>query len=145
LEGDFYKNGLKFECVQCSNCCRIDPGYVFLSYNDLHRLKEKFNLTEDEFIKKYCRIVNMGEQKRISLIEKSNYDCIFWNNGGCEIYELRPLQCKSYPFWKPFLVNKKAWHSEAESCPGMNKGAKVDKKTIDNWLKLREDEEYILL
>ena len=87
----------------------------------------------------------MGDQKRLSLIEKTNYDCIFWNNGGCEIYEARPLQCRSYPFWKPFLINKQSWDGEALSCPGMNNGKTVDKKTIDNWLKIREEEEYILL
>jgi len=144
LEEDFYKDGLKFKCTQCSNCCRFDPGYVFLSYKDLERLKKHFNLSENEFIKKYCRIVNMGDQKRLSLIEKSNYDCIFWENGVCKIYEARPLQCRSYPFWKPFLTDKKAWDNEAESCPGMNTGKTVHKKTIDKWIQQREEEEYIL-
>lgn len=141
----FYENGLKFECTQCSKCCRFDPGYVFLSYNDLDRLIKLFKMSEDSFIKQYCREVDMGENKRLSLIEKPNYDCIFWSNGGCEIYEFRPLQCRSYPFWKPFLLNQEAWELEAESCPGINKGNIVSKKNIEKWLSLRDNEQYLLL
>ena len=141
----FYENGLNFECTQCSKCCRFDPGYVFLSYDDLDRLISYLNLSETEFIEKYCRKVNMGDSNRLSLIEKSNFDCIFWKNGGCEIYEARPLQCRSYPFWKPFLVDKKSWDSESLSCPGMNQGRLVSKETIEKWLLSREKEKYILL
>ena len=141
----FYESGLKFECTQCSKCCRYDPGYVFLSYNDLANLVKYFKISENQFIEKYCRTVDMGEHKRLSLIEKPNYDCIFWNNGGCEIYENRPLQCRSYPFWKPFLLNKEAWELESESCPGMNHGNIVSKEKIEEWLKVRDREQYILL
>ncbi len=141
----FYENGLHFECTQCSNCCRLDPGYVFLSYNDLDRLLEHFDISKDQFIKKYCRIVDMGEHKRLSLIEKTNYDCIFWKNGGCEIYSARPLQCRSYPFWKPFLTDKKSWDIEAQSCTGMNHGVIIDKAEIEEWLRLRNLEKYISL
>ena len=31
----FYDDGLQFECARCSYCCRHEPGYVFLSDNDL--------------------------------------------------------------------------------------------------------------
>ena len=141
----FYKNGLKFECKQCSKCCRLDPGFVFLSYNDLDRLKNYFNISEDKFIEKYCRIVDMGEHKRLSLVEKTNCDCIFWSNGRCEIYDARPLQCRSYPFWKPFLTDIKSWNTEADSCPGMNHGIIRDRNEIDEWLRSRDTEQYISL
>ena len=141
----FYENGLNFECTQCSKCCRFDPGYVFLSYNDLDRLIKFFKTSETEFIDKYCRKVDMGDKNRLSLLEKENFDCIFWSNGGCEIYEARPLQCRSYPFWKPFLINKKAWDAESESCPGMNQGVLVNKEKIEDWIQQRDNEKYILL
>ncbi len=141
----FYKDGLKFECTQCSKCCRFDPGYVFLSYNDLDRLLIHFELSRNIFIEKYCRVVDIGDQKRLSLIEKANYDCIFWKDGGCTIYEARPLQCRSYPFWKPFLTDREAWDAEAESCPGMNNGLPVEREAVEKWLSLRDAEDYILL
>ena len=141
----FYENGLHFECTQCSKCCRHEPGYVFLSYNDLDRLLDFFSISKDIFVEKYCRIVDMGGHKRLSLIEKTNYDCIFWSNGVCEIYNARPLQCRSYPFWKPFLADRESWNAEAESCPGMNHGSIRDKAEIKEWLRQRDLEEYISL
>ncbi len=139
----FYKDGLMFECTQCSACCRFDPGYVFLSASDLKRFSDSFKMEKRDFVDKYCRIVDMGGYKRLSLKEKENYDCIFWN-GGCTVYELRPLQCRSYPFWRPFLESREAWDREAVNCPGMNKGKKHSLKVIENWLKRRDNETYRL-
>ena len=144
MSDSFYKDGLSFECTQCSACCRFDPGFVFLSLNDVIRLSEYKKLSKDLFIQKFCRIVSMGENKRLSLKEEKNFDCIFWSNGGCEVYEARPLQCRSYPFGRPFLVSSEAWNREAENCPGMNKGEIHSKKVIDEWLKKRDNELYLL-
>jgi uncharacterized protein len=145
LDKHFYENGLKFECTQCSKCCRFEPGFVFLSFNDLDRLTKYFNISRTDFTNQYCRKIDMGDSTRLSLIEKSNFDCIFWSNGGCSIYEARPLQCRSYPFWKPFLINQEAWENESKSCPGINYGPVIKKEKIEKWLELRENEEYILL
>ena len=123
MEEPFYKDGLHFECQRCSGCCRFDSGYVFLSHQDLDRLASNLSLTPDEFLEKYCVKVDMGGYFRISLIEKPNYDCIFWRDGGCAVYEARPLQCRSYPFWEHQLESKEAWENVAKSCPGINKGA----------------------
>ena len=52
------------------------------------------------------------------------YDCIFWNN-GCIIYEARPLQCRTFPFW-PFLVeSKELWKNEKYRCGGIDKASNM--------------------
>ncbi len=140
----FYSDGLKFECTRCSACCRFDPGFVFLSRNDLDRLLSFMSMKKDSFIRKYCRIVDMGNTRRLSLVEKENYDCIFWSENGCAVYEARPLQCRSYPFWRPFLESKEAWDAEAENCPGMNRGTVHSAKVIEKWLEKRDNETYRL-
>ncbi|RKX91346.1 MAG: YkgJ family cysteine cluster protein [Spirochaetes bacterium] len=140
----FYKEGLKFECVRCSACCRFDPGYVFLSASDMDRLASFFKIDKKAIVEKYCRIVNMGGSRRLSFKEKKNFDCIFWKEGGCTIYEARPLQCRSYPFWQPFLTSEEAWNKEAENCPGMKRGKKHSLKVIENWLEKRDNEMYKL-
>jgi Fe-S-cluster containining protein len=55
------------------------------------------NLEAELFVKKYCRWVDQGGDPILSLVEKSNFDCIFWDQ-GCTIYQARPDQCRSYPF-----------------------------------------------
>jgi len=92
MEDVFYKDGLHFECRRCSNCCRYEPGFVFLSYHDLKRLEYATSLSRAECVSRYCRGIYIHGTYRLSLIEKDNYDCIFWSEEGCLVYEHRPLQ-----------------------------------------------------
>ena len=145
MEEPFYKDGLHFECQRCSGCCRFDSGYVFLSHQDLDRLSAKLSMTRDEFLEKYCVKVDIGGTFRISLIEEENFDCIFWRDGGCAVYDARPLQCRSYPFWAPYLESKEDWDCLASSCPGVNKGALHSREEIEEWLARRKMEKLITI
>jgi Fe-S-cluster containining protein len=40
----------------------------------------------------------------------------------CGIYEVRPQQCRTWPFWPELLRDKASWDRASERCPGMNKG-----------------------
>ena len=122
----FYKNGLTFSCQRCSFCCGHSPGYVYLSRSDLDRLCKGTGLSIKDFVKKYCRQVQYYEGKTvISLLEKPNYDCIFWDK-GCTLYEHRPSQCRTYPFCAWIVKDKASWDEIAQECPGMNvEGGKV--------------------
>jgi len=144
VKKSFYTDGLKFSCKRCSNCCRLSPGYVFISYNDLKNLAIATSLKEKEFINQYCRVVNIGAFERVSLIEKKNYDCIFWENGkGCIVYEHRPLQCRSFPFWNSNMDSYETWNTLSEYCPGINTGELIPKLKIDYWLEQKLLEKFI--
>jgi uncharacterized protein len=139
----FYASGLRFECTRCNRCCRHTPGYVFLSRVDLERLARAKNVEVGEFLATWCRTVDLGVAKRISLREKSNYDCIFWENGGCSVYEARPLQCRAFPFWGASVSSREEWDRQAEQCPGMNRGPLHPREEIDDWLARRESEKLL--
>ena len=143
--GCFYDKGLKFSCQGCSYCCSSEPGYVFLSQDDLTRMSEGLGLSEDEFIRIYCRKVDMGAFEMISLLEKDNYDCIFLTENGCKAYPFRPLQCSTYPFWAHILESREDWENEAKSCPGINKGQLHSKKEIEACLDSRRRAEPIVI
>lgn len=121
-EDSFYKEGLNFSCKMCSYCCRAEPGYVYLSLNDFENLIKKLNIDEKMFIEKYCRWVPYYDGREVlCLKEMKNYDCIFWQN-GCSVYDSRPVQCSTYPFWDFLLKDRKSWDEGANDCPGINKG-----------------------
>jgi hypothetical protein len=136
-ENIFYNDGLRFQCQKCSNCCRKAPGYVFLNRKDLRNISIAIKKQQIYIIKEYCRIVDISGFKRLSLREKSNFDCIFWENDGCKIYKKRPLQCKSYPFWAHNLESIQTWNNLKHECPGIDKGKKLSKKVIDHWINYR--------
>ena len=141
----FYSKGLRFECTRCSKCCRFTPGFVFLSKKDLDRIARTLKTSPSEVRKHFCRVVKIGEIRKLSLVEKTNLDCIFWENGKCSIYEGRPLQCRSYPFWSSNLFSQRAWDNAALSCPGIGQGTVHNQSTIEGWLKLRETENLITM
>jgi len=146
----FYCNGLYFSCIRCSSCCRHESGYVYLSKNDVSRLISHLKIESKAFIKSFCRwIPSMNEIEQLSLKEKRNLDCIFWAgssenfDGGCSVYEARPLQCRSFPFWQSVLYDKNSWKATARECPGMDKGFLHTKDSIEKWLDMRQKEPII--
>ncbi len=137
----FYESGLRFSCARCSACCRHDPGFVFLSLREAQNLAKRLSMDYSEFLAAYCRWIPMSEQtEMLSLRERSNYDCIFWSEKGCTVYEDRPVQCRTFPFWDSVVASEEAWNSVAEGCPGMNRGAVHLAEEIEQLLSQRRDE-----
>lgn len=130
----FYENGLKFECQQCRYCCSVEPGFVFLTDEEVENIASYLALEKEKFIDTFCRKVGNDYFYRISLIEKPNNDCIFLTEKGCSIYPVRPQQCKTYPFWSSIVESQESWDNEAKYCPGINKGKIHSKEEIQKYL-----------
>ncbi len=131
----WYADGLRFSCTQCGNCCTGGPGYVWVSDIEIDRFAAYLRMDRKDFLKKYCRLIG----GKVSLKEHKNhrgeYDCVFLEEieikqedgtsarkRVCTVYEVRPLQCRTWPFWDGLLKSPKAWDAAAKGCPGMNKG-----------------------
>ena len=130
----WYKNGLKFECTKCGNCCTGRPGYVWIQVEDMHRIAEFLGIRFREFLARYVRKIGT----RWSLIEKDNADCIFYES-GCKIYPVRPTQCRTFPFWKENLEKPGSWQQAAKECEGINEGKTYSEEEIDGLLREGSD------
>lgn len=119
---EWYQDGLKFSCTQCGNCCSGDPGYVWATKEEIRRIAEFLGREDGWLDGKHLRRVGF----RYSLTERRDGDCIFLkrDNGKamCSIYPVRPLQCRTWPFWNGVLSSETAWNETARKCPGMNTG-----------------------
>ena len=80
----------------------------------------KLGLNRSTFVANFVRSV--GPKK--SLIELPNGDCIFFDREikGCKVYEERPVQCRTWPFWDSNIDTANSWKKTAKFCPGCNKG-----------------------
>jgi Fe-S-cluster containining protein len=94
-------------------------------------------MDKKNFITKYCRwVTDTQGNKVLSLKEKNNYDCIFWDQ-GCTVYESRPLQCVSFPFWESIVSSKEAWNMASTGCPGINSGVLHNADEISSFVNSR--------
>lgn len=130
---DFIATGLRFECTACGKCCvnHGDYALVFLTGQDIARAAEKLDLSSKEFLKRYTRRVH-GER----VLQDRGDGCVFLDPDGlCRIYEARPLQCRTFPFWKENL-NPHTWKKAiARDCPGVGCGKPVSQSRIEMFLE----------
>ncbi|MDR0383107.1 MAG: YkgJ family cysteine cluster protein [Spirochaetaceae bacterium] len=140
----FYRDGLRFSCKRCSFCCRAGPGFVFLSRTDAESIAKSLDMRLREFIQAYCRWVEWDGGKRLSLKEKASLDCVFWKD-GCSIYETRPVQCKTYPFWASMLGSEEEWRDMTSGCPGAGSGELLSREYIEASAKLDNGTEIMTL
>lgn len=133
---EWYSDGLRFTCTQCGNCCTGPPGYVWFTEEEAAAMAKRLNVSVEEFHKRYTKRV-MG---RRSLEEIRNaygeYDCVFLvsdkqtGKRTCSIYDVRPQQCRTWPFWPENLRTKRDWVASSQRCPGMTAGIKSETGTL---------------
>lgn len=119
-QSPWYRDGLRFECTQCGDCCTGAPGYVWVNAQEIAAMAKRVGLSVADFESRFVRKVGI----RRSLIEYDNGDCVFFDNQSrrCQVYEARPRQCRTWPFWDSNLRSPQAWASTCEVCPGSGKG-----------------------
>ncbi|MFI5334876.1 MAG: YkgJ family cysteine cluster protein [Chlamydiales bacterium] len=116
-EEPWYKKGLHFNCTQCGACCTGSPGYVWIDEKEIEAMAKFLKISDEEFVKRYTRKV----QGRLSLIEHpKTFDCVFLKERKCLLYNARPRQCKTFPWWSENLASKEAWEETAKRCEGIN-------------------------
>lgn len=119
----WYADGLRFSCTQCGHCCSGAPGYVWITAAEIRALAKRFDISVPTFQKKYVRKVG----HEWSLKELADGDCVFLKRmpdgkAICGVYEDRPAQCRTWPFWTENVQTPEAWEYVTEDCPGANHG-----------------------
>lgn len=119
-QGPWYRDGLRFECTQCGACCSGEPGYVWVDPPEIEAMAAELGLQVDDFESQYIRKV--GTRK--SLKEYPDGDCILLDpeTRKCQVYQGRPIQCRTWPFWDSTLTKKRDWKETCEVCPGAGVG-----------------------
>jgi uncharacterized protein len=119
----WYNDGLQFSCTECGNCCTGPPGYVWVSQEEIRMLSQFVGRKDGRLGEDQLRQVG----DRFSLTERDNGDCVFLQHlpSGqrvCEVYPVRPLQCRTWPFWHSNLQSQRSWDQAGRMCPGINRG-----------------------
>ena len=113
----WYHTGLRFNCTGCGACC-MGAGRVWVSLEDLESLSQYLGLDVAECVHQYVERVS----GRWALKENSQKgQCVFLNEQNqCKVYEGRPHQCRSFPWWPTVLESTERWAETARTCEGID-------------------------
>jgi len=116
----WYADGLQFTCTQCGDCCSGEPGFVWVDQDEIDAMAEAMELSSAAFEKRFIRQVGTDR----SLVEYPDGDCILLDpeTRKCSVYQSRPIQCRTWPFWDSNLKTKRDWKETCEVCPGAGVG-----------------------
>ncbi len=114
----------KFECQETckGQCCK--PGwtgsnFIFLTEDDTTKIELHTGFDRKQFSKIGEFDWTRFSKKKIETRYMSN--CQFLKDGRCGIYEARPVQCRTFPYW-PENLNAKKWSELKKECPGIDMG-----------------------
>lgn len=133
----WYASGLRFECTRCGKCCRGAPGTVRVVDDEIAALSRRLGIGVGEFRRRYTKRLSDGT---LGLRERGapGYECVFYDHDrGCTVYEDRPRQCRTYPFWQSIASSRATWAAEALECPGIDRGRVHTLEEIE--ARLRDD------
>ncbi len=92
-------------CNTCEgNCCIGESGNIWITKQEIENLSNHLDISLDElrlgFLEKRGYKYSIKEVK----LSSDNYACVFFNleKKQCSIYEARPIQCRTFPFWDYF-------------------------------------------
>ena len=105
-------------CDSCEGkCCTGESGYIYVTKIEIEKIALLLKIDVKEFVNQYL----FKKMYKYSIKEKKigeSYECIFYDStkNGCTIYDARPLQCKTFPFWDYYKTRVDELKLE---CPGI--------------------------
>lgn len=97
--------------------------FVFLTKQEAGRIRNYLKLSRRWFRQRYLQRLESGEL--VAAVREDDC-CVFLDaDGQCRVYAVRPVQCRTYPFWPEVAGSALAWQREARRCEGINRGAVV--------------------
>lgn len=90
----------KVDCLKCANCCKnYSPRF---KTPDIKRIARHLNLKEGDFINRYLYVDNEGDY-----VLKSKPCPFLGTDNFCSIYEVRPSDCRRFPYTDEDVILKR--------------------------------------
>jgi hypothetical protein len=131
----WYADGLRFACQpDCGKCCTRHGtyDYVYLERADVARLAAHFQMSVRTFRARWTQ-----KDDGHTILKMDGPACPFLDGTRCTVYEARPSQCGSFPFWPENLLSRASWDELSGFCPGVGRGDFVPLEVILEHLRER--------
>ncbi len=124
----WYADGIRFECARSGKCCTAHGQYdrVYLDDDEAEEVAALLGLTLAELERRHCWFEDGWR-----LVKFADGACGFLDGARCTVYEARPVQCRTWPFWKENLKRSTWKRDVAAFCPGVGRGRRHDRDEIE--------------
>lgn len=105
-------------CSTCQGrCCTGESGYIYVTKSEIENIAKLLGLDVRDFVSKYL-FKKMYKYSIKEIEYNGSFECVFYDreSNGCKIYEARPTQCKTFPFWDYYKTRVEELKLE---CPGI--------------------------
>ena len=114
---------MRFECQpDCAKCCEVE-GFVYLSEDDVPRIAAYLKLSQADFEAQY--VFRTKHSRRLRKPGRGK-QCGFLAGKRCGIHDVRPVQCRLFPFWPELVESKREWKKAGDWCPGIGQGPLIN-------------------
>ncbi len=106
-------------CNSCGgSCCIGESGYIWVTFSEIEAIAKELKLSIEDFAQTYLIRAKNRYSLKEYYDEELGYACIFFDKKTrrCKIYNARPTQCRTFPFWKDFKDNI---NELIQECPGV--------------------------
>ena len=141
-----------FRChagLECfTKCCR--NLNLFLYPYDILRLKNRLNISSDQFLGSYVDVVlresNFFPDVLLRMSDNEQRTCPFLDNSGCTVYPDRPDTCRTFPLEQGILFEESSaeptdvyFFKPPDFCLGQYESQQW---TTESWTEDQEAEDY---
>jgi len=104
-------------CATCRGTCCRWGGYVWITEEEMIDIAQFMGMELGVFADTYVRAAYGKLSLQDRLIDGEQICCMFdpYDN-KCTIYEHRPSQCRTFPFWKQY---RESYIDLPDYCPGI--------------------------
>lgn len=113
------KDGFCYEfdpsfCQSCGGkCCTGESGLIWINASERERLAMHLGISQEQLEGEFL----FKHKGKFSIKERAYQDgfaCLFFDDATrqCLVYEARPSQCRTFPFWDYFKQNLKELEAE---------------------------------
>jgi Fe-S-cluster containining protein len=105
-----------FACQRSGNCCAIPGGFVRATEEECAAIAARLGMSLAGFRSRYL------QSDGVTLKDGLGGRCAFLQEGreaGCSIYDVRPQQCRDWPFSPRLLADKDLLALVRRTCPGI--------------------------